>query len=36
MEFHRFVAGCLAMLPIRKAPAAFDRRVAEYLLELTD
>jgi len=24
------------MLPIRKAPAAVDRRFVEYLLELTD
>ncbi len=35
-EIRRFVAGYLAMLPIRKTPAAIDRRFVEYLLELTD
>jgi hypothetical protein len=32
----RFVAGYLAMLPVRPATAAIDRRCIEHLLELTD
>lgn len=35
-ELRRFVAGYLAMLPIRKMPKAVDKRFIEYLLELTD
>ena len=35
-ELRRFVAGYLALLPIRKMPKAIDKRFVEYLLELTD
>jgi hypothetical protein len=35
-ELRRFVAGYLALLPIKKKPKAIDRRFVEYLLELTD
>jgi Cdc6-like AAA superfamily ATPase len=35
-ELRRFVAGYLAMLPIRKNPAAIDQRFIEYVLALTD
>ena len=35
-ELRRFVAGYLALLPIRKMPKAIDRRFVEFLLELTD
>jgi hypothetical protein len=35
-ELRRFVAGYLALLPIKKMPKAIDRRFVEYLLELTD
>ena len=32
----RFIAGDLALLPVRKSPAAIDRRHIEYLAELTE
>jgi hypothetical protein len=35
-ELRRFIAGYLAMLPIRKNPAAIDQRFIEYVLALTD
>jgi Cdc6-like AAA superfamily ATPase len=35
-ELRRFVAGYLAMLPIRKNSAAIDQRFIEYILALTD
>jgi hypothetical protein len=35
-ELRRFVAGYLAMLPIRKNPAAIDKWFIEYVLALTD
>lgn len=35
-ELRRFVAGYLALLPIKKMPKAIDKRFVEYLLELTD
>jgi hypothetical protein len=35
-ELRRFIAGYLALLPIRKMPKAVDKRFIEYLLELTD
>src|SRR5450631_3648789 len=35
-ELRRFVAGYLAMLPLRKDPSAIDQRFIEYLLALTD
>jgi hypothetical protein len=35
-ELRRFVAGYLALLPIRKMPKDVDKRFVEYLLELTD
>lgn len=35
-ELRRFIAGYLAMLPIRKNPTAIDQRFVEYLLALTD
>ena len=35
-ELRRFVAGYLAMLPIRKNSAAVDQRFIEYVLALTD
>jgi hypothetical protein len=34
-ELRRFVAGYLALLPIRKMPKATYKRFVEYLLELT-
>jgi hypothetical protein len=36
IELRRFVAGYLAMLTIRKNPAAIDQRFIEYVLALTD
>ena len=35
-ELRRFVAGYLAMLPVRKTPNAIDQRFIDYLLGLTD
>jgi Bacterial TniB protein len=35
-ELRRFVAGYLALLPIKKTPKAIDKRFVEYLLELAD
>jgi AAA+ superfamily predicted ATPase len=35
-ELRRFVAGYLALLPLKKAVAEIDRRFVAYLLELTD
>jgi len=35
-ELCRFVAGYLALLPVRTATAAVDRRFVEYLVELTE
>jgi hypothetical protein len=35
-ELRRFVAGYLAMLPVRKDPSAIDQRFIKYLLALTD
>jgi hypothetical protein len=35
-ELPRFVAGYLAMLPIRKNSAAIDQRFIEYVVALTD
>jgi Cdc6-like AAA superfamily ATPase len=35
-ELRRFVAGYLAMLPVRKDPSVIDQRFIEYLLALTD
>jgi Cdc6-like AAA superfamily ATPase len=35
-ELRRFIAGYLAMLPIRKNPTAIDKRFVEYLLAFTD
>jgi hypothetical protein len=35
-ELRRFVAGYLAMLPVRKDPSAIDQRFIEYVLVLTD
>ena len=35
-ELRRFIAGYLAMLPIRKNAAAIDQRFIEYVLALTD
>jgi hypothetical protein len=35
-ELRRFIAGYLALLPLKKALAAIDKRFVEYLLELTD
>jgi Bacterial TniB protein len=35
-ELRRFIAGYLALLPVRKVPAALDRRFVEYIVELTD
>jgi hypothetical protein len=35
-ELRRFVAGYLAMLPIRKNAAAIDQRFIELVLALTD
>jgi hypothetical protein len=32
----RFVAGYLALHPVRKDPSAIDHRSIEYLLALTD
>jgi Cdc6-like AAA superfamily ATPase len=35
-ELRRFIAGYLAMLPVRKDPSVIDQRFIEYLLALTD
>lgn len=35
-ELRRFIAGYLTLLPVRRAPAAIDKRFVEYLVELTD
>jgi len=35
-ELRRFIAGYLALLPIKKAAAEIDKRFVEYLLELSD
>lgn len=35
-ELRRFIAGYLAMLPVRRNPTAIDQRFIEYLLALTD
>ena len=35
-ELRRFVAGYLAMLPIRKNPAVIDQRFIDYVLALTE
>lgn len=35
-ELVRFIAGYLALLPVRRSPAAIDKRFVDYLLELTD
>jgi hypothetical protein len=35
-ELRRFIAGYLALLPIRKMPKTLDKRFLEYILELTD
>src|ERR1039458_7105742 len=35
-ELRRFIAGYLALLPVRRAPLAIDKRFVEYLVELTD
>jgi Cdc6-like AAA superfamily ATPase len=35
-ELLRFIAGYLALLPIRRSRGAIDKRFVEYLLELTD
>ncbi len=35
-ELRRFVAGHLAMWPIRKTPATIDERFIEYVLALTE
>ena len=35
-ELRRFIAGYLALLPLRKAAAEIDKRFVEYLLELSD
>jgi hypothetical protein len=34
-ELRRFIAGYLALLPIRRSPAVIDKRFVEYLLELS-
>jgi hypothetical protein len=35
-ELRRFIAGYLALLPIKRASAAIDKRFVEYLLELSE
>lgn len=35
-ELRRFIAGYLALLPIKKAAVEIDKRFVEYLLELSD
>jgi Cdc6-like AAA superfamily ATPase len=35
-ELRRFIAGYLALLPLKKAAAEIDKRFVEYLLELSD
>jgi hypothetical protein len=35
-ELRRFIAGYLALLPIKRSPAAIDKRFVEYLLELSE
>jgi hypothetical protein len=35
-ELRRFIAGYLALLPLKKAAADIDKRLVEYLLELSD
>jgi Cdc6-like AAA superfamily ATPase len=35
-ELRRFIAGYLALLPLKKAAADIDKRFVEYLLELSD
>jgi len=35
-ELRRFIAGYLALLPVRKSVGAIDRRFIEYLVELTE
>jgi Bacterial TniB protein len=35
-ELRRFIAGYLALLPIKKAVVEIDKRFVEYLLELSD
>ena len=36
LELRRFIAGYLALLPVKKATAEIDKRFVAYLLELTD
>ena len=35
-ELRRFIAGYLALLPIKRSPAAIDKKFVEYLLELSE
>jgi hypothetical protein len=35
-ELRRFIAGYLALLPLKKAAVEIDKRFVEYLLELSD
>ncbi len=35
-ELRRFIAGYLALLPIKRSSAAIDKRFVEYLLELSE
>jgi hypothetical protein len=35
-DLRRFIAGYLALLPVRRAPGAINKQFVEYLLELTD
>jgi hypothetical protein len=35
-ELRRFIAGYLALLPLKKAAVEIDNRFVEYLLELSD
>jgi len=36
LELWRFIAGYLALLPLKKAAVEIDKRFVEYLLELSD
>jgi hypothetical protein len=35
-ELRRFIAGYLALLPIKRSPTAIDKKFVEYLLELSE
>ena len=35
-DLRRFIAGYLALLPVRRTPSSFNKQFVEYLLKLTD